>query len=277
MNNFLQRSITGILFVGILIGGIYVGKYSFISLFTLITMLSLWEFYTMTEKAGFKPQKLFGTFLGTSFFFLSSLYLQQIIQQEYLVLIFPLFFLIMIVELYRKPDHSIVNTSITIAGILYLTVPLVLLNYFTYATLYQSMGLSDYNPSILLGFFILIWTSDSFAYLIGVKFGKHKLFESVSPKKTWEGSIGGAVFTLFMACALSYFYKELPLTDWMVIGCLIVLFGSLGDLIQSKFKRSLNIKDSGNLLPGHGGILDRLDGVFLASPFIFTYLYLINQ
>jgi phosphatidate cytidylyltransferase len=131
-----------------------------------------------------------------------------------------------------------------------------------------------YSYQIILGFFILLWTNDTGAYLSGKYFGKHKLFERISPKKTWEGSIGGGILTLAFAYVLSIYFTNLNITNWLIIGVLIAVFGGLGDLVESMLKRSLGIKDSGKLLPGHGGILDRFDGLLLSVPFVYGYLQL---
>ncbi len=272
MSNLIQRSITGFFFVIVLLSGIIFGKYTFIALFMVITCISLWEFYSMTEKSGLRPQKLIGTLAGTAFFLISSLYLQRVLPQSYVIFLFPMLFLIMILEIYKPSDKPITNTAITLLGIFYLSMPLVLLNYLAYPPPLGSTNAIGYNPNIILGFFFLMWTNDSFAYLTGVKIGKHKLFESISPKKTWEGSIGGALFTFIASFILAHYFHELRLLDWVIMALLITIFGTLGDLVQSNFKRSLNLKDSGTLLPGHGGILDRLDSVFIASPFVFAYI-----
>ena len=135
---------------------------------------------------------------------------------------------------------------------------------------------NEYSFQIILGFFIMLWTNDTGAYLAGRFFGKHKLFERISPKKTWEGSFGGGLLTLAAAYILSLFFTNLDLTNWIVISILVAIFGGLGDLVESMLKRSLNIKDSGNILPGHGGILDRFDGLLISITFIYSYLYLIS-
>ncbi len=114
--------------------------------------------------------------------------------------------------------------------------------------------------------------NDTGAYLVGRKFGKHKLFERISPKKTWEGSFGGAILGLGVGYLNAQLFPDLSLFNWMIVALLVVVFGSLGDLVESMFKRSLGIKDSGKLLPGHGGILDRFDGIFIAAPVVYTYL-----
>jgi len=200
------------------------------------------------------------------------MYILRMIPLVYLLVIMPLMFLILIAELYRKSESPLVNISITLSGIFYLSIPMVLLSYLSYPPAYGLRYNYDYNPNILLGFFLILWTNDTFAYLVGKTLGKRKLFESVSPNKTWEGSFGGAVFSIVLAYFLVRFFPELRKRDWLVVAGIIVLFANLGDLIQSKFKRSLYVKDSGNVLPGHGGILDRFDGVYLAAPFVYTYI-----
>ena len=272
MTNLAQRAITGSVIVAVILGCIYYGKMSFIGLFLVVTALGLWEFYTMSEKGGLTPQKLFGTVAGTGFFLISSMYIQRILPQMYLLIIMPVMFLILVAELYRRAKNPLINISITLSGIFYLSIPMVLLNYLAYAPAYGLGYNVQYNPNILLGFFLILWTNDSCAYAVGRAFGKRKLFESVSPKKTWEGSLGGAVFSLTLAYFMVHVFPELHRRDWLVVAALIVLFGNLGDLIQSKFKRSVNVKDSGSILPGHGGILDRFDGVYLAAPFVFAYI-----
>lgn len=226
----------------------------------------------MTEKGGMAPQKLLGTIAGSTFFAISSMYILGIITLDKLLIIMPLMFLILIAELYRKSANPLMNISITLSGIFYLAIPMVLLSYLSYAPAYGLRYNLDYNPNILLGFFLILWTNDTFAYVVGRAVGKRKLFESISPKKTWEGALGGAVVSLILAYYMAHFSPELHKRDWLVVAGIIVLFGNLGDLIQSKFKRSINIKDSGNILPGHGGILDRFDGVYLAAPFVYTYI-----
>ena len=272
MSNMVTRALTGSLIVATILGGIYYDRSSFVGLFFVITTFGLWEFYTLAEKGGMAPQKLLGTIAGAAFFVISSMYILRMIPLVYLLVIMPLMFLILIAELYRKSESPLVNISITLSGIFYLSIPMVLLSYLSYPPAYGLRDNYDYNPNILLGFFLILWTNDTFAYLVGKTLGKRKLFESVSPKKTWEGSFGGAVFSIVLAYFLVRFFPELRKRDWLVVAGIIVLFANLGDLIQSKFKRSVYVKDSGTVLPGHGGILDRFDGVYLAAPFVYTYI-----
>ena len=186
-----------------------------------------------------------------------------------IMLMLPLLSLIFIIELFRKKDKPFLNIGITLLGIIYITLPIML---------FSMIGIpvndpGNYRMHLVLGFFIILWSSDTGAYLAGMKFGKHKLFERISPKKTWEGSIGGTALALTVAWILSRYFPELSLNEWLVFAFIIVVFGSLGDLAESLLKRSLNVKDSGSILPGHGGALDRFDGLFGAAPFVFLYLY----
>jgi len=133
-----------------------------------------------------------------------------------------------------------------------------------------------YDPSIILGCFILIWVNDSFAYMVGKKFGKQKLFYSISPHKTVEGFLGGLLFCCFSASIVSrYVDDSISTSNWLTMAIIVSVFGTLGDLIESKFKRESNVKDSGKIMPGHGGILDRLDSIIFASPYIYLFLKLI--
>src|SRR3972149_1009642 len=273
MNNLLTRSLTGFFFGLVLILAVYFGKYSFIALFFLIMVRGLGEFYPLSKKANIKPQKISGVIAASVFYLISTLYLNRVIPGIYLIIPIPLFFLVFIFELFSKSDTPLVNIATTLSGIFYIALPFTLLSYLAYPP-HHSPGfeLYKYNPHIILGFFFLIWTNDSAAYLAGVKFGKHRLFERISPKKTWEGWLAGAVFSLIAAYIISIYFIELRLTEWLVIAAIIIVIGTLGDLVQSLLKRSVDVKDSGSILPGHGGILDRFDAVLLSAPFVFVYL-----
>ncbi len=261
----IQRTITGIIFAAVLIGGILFNYYTFLLLFSVITLLGLWEFYTLAEKTHHHPQKFIGLLLSALliasiqlFFNTSYKHWSTVPVVLFIAIIFSLF----IFELYRKRGNPFGNIAYTILGVLYIALPIALL--------------STFSPLKVLGILFILWTSDTGAYFSGMAFGKHKLFERISPKKTWEGAIGGGILGLGMAYLLSTYNKELNLTDWMGTALIILVAGNLGDLTESLFKRSIDIKDSGTILPGHGGILDRFDSLILATPFIFTYLQLRN-
>ena len=278
MSNLLQRSITGTLIVLVLISCIYMGKYYITGLFSIITILGLKEFYTLAETEEVKPLKLPGIIVGAITFIAATLYVHELITIKYLLILLPMVFFLFCIELLNKESNPLENISATIMGIVYLCIPMTLLSSFTYPPLLVNEAtINEYNPHILLGFFYLLWVNDSGAYVVGSLIGKHKLNERVSPKKTWEGTIGGGLFCIGTAYLISLYYNELNLIQWSIMAIIISSMGTLGDLVQSMFKRSTNIKDSGTLLPGHGGILDRFDGVLISSPFVFTYLQLLNN
>lgn len=265
MTNFFKRAITGTIFVVVLIVSLLAHQYSFFTFFLVLTVIAANEFYQLSKKAGAVPQIFLGCVAAISLF--TSAYVHVVYNYHKLYLISGLLIgLIFICELYRKKNHPFKNISWTITGIVYTSIPFALLNYIVFLTP------GSFKPELLACIFLLIWTSDTFAYIFGVSFGKHRLFERISPKKSWEGSIGGCICTIGLGILLSYYPGLLSMTDWIVISVITVVAGTLGDLTESMFKRSINIKDSGNILPGHGGILDRFDALLLAIPFIFVYL-----
>lgn len=233
------------------------------------------ELFTIMQKHGYSPQSRFGTFLGLVLYTAISAFSLQWMQGKWLALSALLFVLVPTVELFRNKEKPLVNIAFTLFGIFYVAIPFSLLNFLVFTS-----EAGNYLFQGLLGFFILMWTNDTGAYLAGMGFGRTKLFERISPKKTWEGSIGGLVLSVGMAWVLniwfSAYWPEFPFTlkDWMVIAIIVSVIGSLGDLVESMIKRSFGIKDSGSLLPGHGGILDRFDGVLLAAPAVFLYVLL---
>ena len=279
MTNFWARTITGLSMVFILLATMAINYWFFAAAFLLVTILGLWEFYSLLSSKSSHPQKIFGTVAGALIYIVITLAdfipifsdLPSHTHIPYLIFI-VLFFLPFIFEIYRKKPHPMINVALTITGIIYIAVPLALLNLLNGPDAYRIW----HFPVILVGFFLLTWFYDTGAYLYGKQFGKHKFFERVSPKKTWEGIVAGTIIALATAVGLNYLAPEIQLVDWFVMAILIAVFGTFGDLIESLFKRSLRIKDSGSILPGHGGILDRFDAIFLSVPFVFLYLFLRN-
>lgn len=269
MNNFFKRTLTAGAFVAVLLGCTFYNQISFSVLFLVITVLGLMEFYSLAEKANAKPLKIIGTSIGALFFAFNSTVCMSVFKYQVLLVFIPLIFLVFIVELFLKKENPFTNISFTILGILYVALPFSLLNYIlTYG--------GNYSHEILFGIFFILWSNDSGAYLAGVTMGKHKIFPRVSPKKSWEGSIGGTLASFLVAYIISGWYTGIHLIDWMIIAAILVVMGTLGDFVESLFKRSVDIKDSGNLLPGHGGILDRFDSLSMAIPFVFTYLFVLK-
>ena len=273
MSNFTKRAITGTLFVITLILAISWKAYSFTALFLVITVFSTWEFYKLIESAAddiqLKTQKYTGIIASGGIFLISALILQKILSPIFILGFFPLICITYIGELFYKADKPFTNLAYTVFGIVYVAVPFTFLNILAF---YFSNG--EYNPHLIIGFFVLLWSSDTGTYLVGSQYGNHKLLEIIYPKKSWEGSIGGTFVSICAAIILSHYYAELSRTEWIITSILIVVFGTFGDLVESMLKRSINVKDSGNILPGHGGLLDRFDGLLISVPFVVFYLLL---
>lgn len=267
----LTRTITGVLFVATLVAAIYFNSLVALCLFVLIVLLGVDEFYGLVKKSKtIQPIKFWGLLTNLILIITLCLISQQSIKPKYVLIPLLLIFCTFIIELFRKKEHPFINIAYTLIACIYITVPFAMLYHLGF---YSG---SEYNYEIILGFFFLLWTSDTGAYLSGKFLGKHKLFERISPKKTWEGTIGGTLLTTVIAYILSLYFTNLSLTNWIVVGLLTAIFGGLGDLSESMLKRSLKIKDSGNILPGHGGILDRFDGLLIGVPFVYTYLHLVQ-
>lgn len=274
MTNLVERTLTSILFVVVLLGSIIQSEFASSILFFMIILLCQKEFYNFFKSTDIKPQKKVGIIAGLAYFVISVLARQTKVESETLFSIIPLIFAIFIIELYRNRPRPIPNIAYTILGIIYIAVPFTLLHEMAY---YKNYAFGrEYNYGILIGYFFVLWANDTGAYLIGSKFGKHKLFPRISPKKTREGSIGGAAMGLLVGFINSLIFPEFSLALWMGLAAIVVVFGSWGDLVESLFKRSLNIKDSGKLLPGHGGVLDRFDGIFISAPMVYTFLRLMS-
>ena len=275
-NNFIQRAITGAIFVAVLIGGIVSGPIPFTILFSLISALTIYEFGTIIGKSGEVQINKSITILAGIFLFIGFGYLGVAPGKNEILI--PYLFLIiylLVSELYLKKKNPVHNWAYAMMSQIYIALPFALLNVLAYHT--SSDGsISEYNPILPLSIFIFNWVNDTGAYCTGMLFGKHRLFERISPKKSWEGSIGGGVFSIFAAIAMAHFFPFMSTATWIGLGLTVVIFGTWGDLTESLLKRTLGIKDSGNILPGHGGMLDRFDSTILAVPAAVVYLYIIS-
>jgi phosphatidate cytidylyltransferase len=271
MNNFTKRLIFGAIYVGVLTFGILFSKISFISLFFALMLVTLYEFTTIINLKSVFPY-IIAVLL---FIFANVLNVKDIpsrLLSDYAgIALFLSFFGAFISILFAKKDEVVSHLGKIFLSIIYIAVPFTLIaqipfinNEFTFVN------------TTILGVFILIWVNDSFAYLIGKNFGKHKLLERISPNKTIEGFVGGMVFTFIGGYILSLYFTKMTMVNWLVFAAIVSIFGVLGDLIESMFKRQAGAKDSSNFIPGHGGFLDRLDSVIFAAPFIFIYLLVIS-
>ena len=280
-NNFIQRAITGIIFVGVLIGCILGGPISFTLLFALITALTIHEFGVIISKQPNveinKPIcMLAGVFLFFGFAYLGVMPGQTEILIPYLFLIIYL----LVSELYLKKKNPLNNWAYAMMSQIYIALSFAMLNVLAYHSIGNEGELSNYqvqyNPILPLSIFIFTWINDTGAYCTGMLFGKHRLFERISPKKSWEGSIGGGVFSIIAAIVMAHYFPFMPISIWIGLALTVVIFGTLGDLTESLLKRTIGIKDSGNILPGHGGMLDRFDSTLMAVPAAVVYLYIIS-
>lgn len=267
-SNLTQRVIVAILGVLIIISAIYWQAWSYFAVFLIIALLSIREFYKLVGLDGYLPLSTWGTISGILIYTFTFLVQMEIIEPVIFYLVFPFSSIIFFIKLYKKGDEKpFTNIAYTFLGIFYVAVPFSLLHIIAFCT-------GKYQYEVITGILLLTWASDTGGYFAGTLFGKTKLFQRISPKKSWEGFVGGAVLTLLIAFLLSNFAPLLPMWKWMTIGILTVIAGTYGDLVESLFKRSINIKDSGESLPGHGGFLDRFDALLLSLPFIAAFLKL---
>jgi phosphatidate cytidylyltransferase len=267
MNNFIKRTISGTIFIAVIISAILSNTYTFAVTFAIICGLATAEFHKITNQLENVNVNLgLGIFSSILLFICSFLYNSGIISGKVFSMYGLSLIIVFIYELYRRKSNPINNWAYFILGQAFIAIPFALLCSILYKVGYQ--------PIILLAVFFTIWVNDTGAYIVGVTIGKHRLFERISPKKSWEGFFGGAVFALISGYVFSLYISEISLLNWLVLSEIIVVFSTFGDLIESLLKRTLNIKDSGNTIPGHGGILDRFDSMILAAPAVYIFLSL---
>lgn len=276
MKNFIQRAITGLVFVATLIGCI-VGSYlSFGVLFCIISAMATAEFcHLMNQQKGVKINRnicvLGSVALFLCFFYYGINPIQTGIFIPYLIIIIYL----MVSELYLKKESPLNNWAYAMFSQVYIALPFALLNVLAFQS-DETISATSYQYIFPLSIFGFNWINDTGAYCTGMLLGKHPLFKRISPKKSWEGSIGGAVFCIAAAFVIANYFPIMSTIEWVGLALTIVVFGTWGDLTESLMKRQLGIKDSGNILPGHGGILDRFDSAILAIPAAVVYLYLLS-
>lgn len=263
------RAITAFFFAIVMLGSFFLGAEVFTVFYLLLSLAGLYEFYTLVNTAGILPHKVLGIICGFLMFGAVAAFPFFPFDTKYLWLSIPLAVSVFLFELYRTAKNPFNNIAYTFLGLLFVVAPFC----FFYALGYVRD--EQFNFHLPLAFMLMLWASDTGAYLFGRKLGKTKLFERHSPKKTWEGFAGGILMSVLVAGIVSLFFTEISILIWAGMAVLIVSFGTLGDLVESMLKRSLDVKDSGNLLPGHGGLLDRFDGLLVAAPIVYVYLYVI--
>jgi phosphatidate cytidylyltransferase len=266
------RAITGFFFIIVMLASVLLDHYVFGAFYLLLSSFALWEFYGLVKKAGIKPDVLTGLLNGAFIYVVFAL-ITSPSENDYHKLLFLLpvtLSSIFIQELFKKHQAPFTNIAYTYLGLIFTIIPFTFFHGLAYVN-------GTFNFHFPLAFLLMLWANDTGAYLVGSKFGKTKLFERHSPKKTWEGLIGGILITALAGYIISLYYTELPLQHWIWVGIIISCFGTTGDLIESMFKRSIDVKDSGGILPGHGGLLDRFDGLLIAAPIVYAYLYFITN
>ena len=278
MNNFFRRTLTGAWIVIFILGGFWLHPFSFLITGLILLIGTQYEYYTIISATGVKPRKAAGLLAGISLYIISSLVASAIIPPRSFLFLFPLITLIMILELYAMEDKPFDTLAHTLFPLLYTAVPFSL---FPFAAFFRE-GLESllphagivFSPGIIIGFFLLIWANDTGAYLSGISFGRTCLMERISPKKTWEGFIGGVITAIFVAWLLSRWFGVINTMEWIAVSVIISVAGTYGDLIESMLKRSAGVKDSGSIMPGHGGFLDRFDSTIISFPLVYLFISL---
>lgn len=273
MKNLIIRALTGIIFVVVLISAIYIHPIFFLILFCIITGLTLWEFGGLVKHYENANLQRTVNVLGGVYLFIATFVYANGLTDGKIFLPYLLFIMLtMIAELYYKAPNPINNWAFTLFAQVYCAGSFSILNFIGAEP--GTPGVMSYTPLFIMAIFIFVWLDDTGAYLVGSLIGKHKLFERISPKKSWEGFFGGLILSLASSQAFAWFATEINRMNWLGLAATVVLFGTWGDLIESLLKRTLGVKDSGNVLPGHGGMLDRFDSVMLAVPASYIYIEL---
>src|SRR5690606_6344758 len=267
-SNLTDRVFTGLIGAAVVVAAVVFSEWTCFAVFLGICILSLLEFYRLAGLDGLLPLKSYGTFCGIAIFTITFFIESDRLDASFYSLLFPLVSFVYMIKLYKKFGRNpFTNIAYTFLGIFYVSVRFSLMSAIAF-----NQGV--YRYEIILGCLLILWASDTGAYFASTFFGRNKLFERISPRKSWEGFFGGALLALVIALILATYFPVLDRIQWIVVSFIIIVGGTFGDLTESLLKRSIEIKDSGASLPGHGGFLDRFDGLLLSSPFILAFLEL---
>lgn len=272
MKNLVVRTLSGLVLAAIVLGAVCWTQWSFGILLLAVMLGGMHEFYSLAAARGAQPQRLIGMLSGVVLFFSNFAVISDSASALFNFNLHPmlcvgllLLFLIFIRELFRGSATPLSNIGMTLMGIFYVALPVSLMCHI------PALSLGTWSPEIMLFFILIIWSNDVFAYLVGMAIGRHRLCERLSPKKSWEGFFGGLVGAVAMGLVAAEVLDADRLV-WVGLSLIAAVAGVLGDLTESMFKRAAGVKDSGNLIPGHGGVLDRFDALLMASPFVLVYL-----
>ena len=274
MKNLRVRTLSGAVLAAVVLGAVIWSQWSFGLLLMALLVVGMSEFYTLAEKQGSHPQRIVGLVAGAEFYALNFAYVSDdneilgSVRQAYacglafLLLSLPAMF---ICELYRRQGNPAADIGTTLMGVVYVALPFSVMCYI------PMIGSDVWNPWVMLFYIFIIWCNDVFAYLVGMSVGRHRLFERLSPKKSWEGFFGGVAGAVVMGLVAARVLDG-GYVAWAGLALVAAVSGVLGDLVESMFKRAADVKDSGALIPGHGGVLDRFDAMLLSAPFVFVYM-----
>lgn len=274
MKNLWVRTLSGAVLAAVMLGAIVWSQWSFGLLLAVLLVAGMTEFYGLAARQGNAPQRVVGLVAGVVLLALNFAFVSDDIRilgsarqafacgMAFLLLLLPTMF---ICELYRRSDNPAANIGTTLMGVVYVALPLSVMCYI------PIIGSDVWNPWVMLFYLFIIWSNDVFAYLVGMTFGRHRLCERLSPKKSWEGFFGGIVGAVAMGLVAAR-VLEGSYVVWAGLALVAAVTGVLGDLVESMFKRAAEVKDSGSLIPGHGGVLDRFDALLLSAPFVFVYM-----
>ena len=280
LKNFIVRTISGAVLLLVILGAMLVGYYGYLALLLLITIGGVWEFYSLSKAKGYEPQRGLGIFLSLLIYLTGLTLGLEVVRDEgslFVASLLSLCFVVLFVgvvffaEVFRNRTTPIANVATTLTGAFYVALPMALMAIMPLLL----TDFSGWKALYFLFYLFLVWGNDVFAYLAGVTMGRHKMCERLSPKKSWEGFVGGVAGSLAVGALAAYCLDE-SYAMWMGLAIVVSLSSVVGDLVESMFKRDAGVKDSGNLIPGHGGILDRFDAFILSAPFAFIYLIIVN-
>jgi phosphatidate cytidylyltransferase len=278
LGNFYTRTLTAVWIVIFILGGFWLHPVSFFITGLVLLAGAQYEYYLLIKNTGIRPQIVTGILTGCSLYIVSTLVAAGLVDKKYFLFIIPLTLIIMITELYRKQERPFDSLAHTFFALLYIAVPFSLFPFSAFSRTGFSSLLAHpdivFSPGIVVGFLLLLWANDTGAYITGVTLGRHRLMERISPKKSWEGFFGGMIIAVMVAWLLSGWLGVVDTAGWIIISLIISIAGTFGDLIESMLKRSIDVKDSGSILPGHGGFLDRFDSAIISFPLVYLFISL---
>ncbi|MBE6188267.1 MAG: phosphatidate cytidylyltransferase [Rikenellaceae bacterium] len=281
LKNLTVRTLSGAVLAAVLFGATLISGYGYVALMAVVAAVGVWEFYNLCEGCGYKPQRYLGATLALVVYAFAALAFVEVVMDGchwstsvvwiVLALIPLLMFGSFILELFRNYEHPIANVGVTLMGAVYVALPVSAM----LAVPQLLSGQGNWLPWYAICYILIIWANDVFAYLVGMTLGRHRMCERISPKKSWEGFVGGVVAAVGFAVLFGYLLGG-NIAVWAGLGAIIAITGVAGDFVESLFKRSAGVKDSGAIMPGHGGILDRFDALLISAPFAFIYLLMTN-